>query len=265
MIVYKGCRLDVGEIEKDLERLWDIAHSIEKDAYIGLEEDIDLTPFYKNSIDVRIYKDLADLINNLSKLLDVGYIYINRFDIPTILDKLPKGLLAIGKDIDFFRDVDKSLSHIDFVSLDTASLFSIEDRDQTNTILYCRELHLLVSRDRIFKDFISAFKVSKLLIKFLDGEYILRIISSPSRTGDIEKVIVYGAHGPRKVYLHILDSNNYSPYQQVLRYISIKYWEEELCLRRSGYTLDPMLIHYGYRIPEGLVDIYSRFMDVDIK
>ena len=38
---------------------------------------------------------------------------------------------------------------------------------------------------------------------------MISLITGPSRTADIEKTLVMGAHGPKEVYVFLTDKNNY--------------------------------------------------------
>ena len=50
-------------------------------------------------------------------------------------------------------------------------------------------------------------------ISFLDKKYgkdlpsMISLTTGPSRTADIEKTLVVGVHGPKEVYLFLVDSN----------------------------------------------------------
>jgi L-lactate utilization protein LutC len=62
-------------------------------------------------------------------------------------------------------------------------------------------VHLVVARrDQLLPDLATAFAFIR---RRYDGRWpsTLSIITGPSRTGDIEKVIVLGAHGPKRLVL----------------------------------------------------------------
>jgi L-lactate dehydrogenase complex protein LldG len=66
-------------------------------------------------------------------------------------------------------------------------------------------VHLVVARrDQILPDLATAFAFIR---RRYDGRWpsTLSIIAGPSRTGDIEKVIVLGAHGPQRLLMHWID------------------------------------------------------------
>ncbi len=50
-------------------------------------------------------------------------------------------------------------------------------------------------------------------LKYIDEKYgkekpsLISFLTGPSRTADIEKTLVHGAHGPKEIYLFLLDAN----------------------------------------------------------
>jgi L-lactate dehydrogenase complex protein LldG len=66
-------------------------------------------------------------------------------------------------------------------------------------------VHLVIARrDQVVPDLPTAMA---LLRKRYDGDWPsqLSVITGPSRTADIEKILVMGAHGPKRLALHFLD------------------------------------------------------------
>jgi L-lactate dehydrogenase complex protein LldG len=62
---------------------------------------------------------------------------------------------------------------------------------------------VLARRDQLIADLPDAFA---LLKKKYEGNYpsFISFITGPSRTGDIERILVLGAHGPRKLTIFLL-------------------------------------------------------------
>jgi L-lactate dehydrogenase complex protein LldG len=60
---------------------------------------------------------------------------------------------------------------------------------------------VLARRDQLVPDLDAAVR---LLRNRYDGHWpsFLSVITGPSRTADIEKVLVLGAHGPKRIVLH---------------------------------------------------------------
>lgn len=52
--------------------------------------------------------------------------------------------------------------------------------------------------------------LSKIQTKYKTGfPSMVSLVTGPSRTADIEKTLVMGAHGPKEVYVFLTDKNNY--------------------------------------------------------
>ncbi len=68
--------------------------------------------------------------------------------------------------------------------------------------------HVVVAtRDQLVPDLPSAFET---LSRIYEGKLpsSLSFITGPSRTGDIERILVLGAHGPKRLTVLLLESNN---------------------------------------------------------
>ena len=63
---------------------------------------------------------------------------------------------------------------------------------------------VLARRDQIVPDLASAMT---LLRQRYDGHWpsALSVITGPSRTADIEKILVFGAHGPKRLLIYFAD------------------------------------------------------------
>lgn len=67
------------------------------------------------------------------------------------------------------------------------------------------EIHIVIAyTSQLVPDIRTALR--KLKIKYLNKlPSLISIISGPSRTADIEKTLVMGAHGPKEIYLFLID------------------------------------------------------------
>jgi L-lactate dehydrogenase complex protein LldG len=66
-------------------------------------------------------------------------------------------------------------------------------------------VHLVIAqRDQLLPDLATALVFIR---RRYDGQWpsTLSIITGPSRTGDIEKVLVLGAHGPKRLAVFFVD------------------------------------------------------------
>ncbi len=67
------------------------------------------------------------------------------------------------------------------------------------------DTHIVVAySSQLVDDIKDALKAIKL--KYADkAPSLISLISGPSRTADIEKTLILGAHGPKEIYLFLID------------------------------------------------------------
>jgi L-lactate dehydrogenase complex protein LldG len=87
----------------------------------------------------------------------------------------------------------------------TGSIIVSSGNHNTRSLSVFPPIHIVVAHfDHLFFDLDNAFK-------FLREKYVNRfpsmisIISGPSRTADIEKTLVLGAHGPKSIYCFLIN------------------------------------------------------------
>ncbi|MCC5994647.1 MAG: LUD domain-containing protein [Candidatus Aenigmarchaeota archaeon] len=89
-------------------------------------------------------------------------------------------------------------------------IFIIENEGNISLVSRLPEKHIIVaSIDKIVPSMQDAITICKALAIYGTGVSLptyINVISSPSKTADIQKQIVYGAHGPKEVYLILLDN-----------------------------------------------------------
>jgi L-lactate dehydrogenase complex protein LldG len=69
------------------------------------------------------------------------------------------------------------------------------------------EVHVVLAyASQLFPDIKDALKAMK--VKYQSGiPSMISVVTGPSRTADIEKTLVYGAHGPKELYVFFIDDN----------------------------------------------------------
>ena len=95
------------------------------------------------------------------------------------------------------------------IAANMGSIFLLDMNGLSGLAATTPHKHIVVTGlDKVFYDFFSAFKVAVNMRRIIDkeGGSNLYVISNPSRTGDIEKIVVYGAHGPRELTVILLDN-----------------------------------------------------------
>lgn len=104
------------------------------------------------------------------------------------------------KNIDNFDNADVGITSCEALVARTGSIIVSSGRDSTRILSIFPPTHLVIAyHDQIFFDLTNAYN-------FLKDKYsnnfpsMISLISGPSRTADIEKTLVLGAHGPKDIY-----------------------------------------------------------------
>ncbi len=107
-----------------------------------------------------------------------------------------------------FFQADIGMSGANVVAADTGSLFLIENEGNIRLATGAPPVHIaLVGMEKLVPTLSDAGKVAEVTWRYANytiPQYI-SIVSGPSSTGDIEKVITYGVHGPREFHVIFLD------------------------------------------------------------
>ena len=122
---------------------------------------------------------------------------------------IPK-LVATARELlreKYFR-ADVGISGANVVAADTGTLFLIENEGNIRLATGAPPVHIaLVGMEKLVPTLEEAFKVSEVTWRYANytiPSYV-SLVSGPSKTGDIEKVTTYGAHGPREFHVIFLD------------------------------------------------------------
>jgi iron-sulfur cluster protein len=107
----------------------------------------------------------------------------------------------------FFR-ADIGISGANVVAAETGTLFIIENEGNVRLATGAPRVHIaLVGLEKLVPLIGDAYKVSEVTWRYANytvPSYV-SLISGPSKTGDIEKVTTYGAHGPGEFHVVFLD------------------------------------------------------------
>ncbi len=108
----------------------------------------------------------------------------------------------------FFR-ADIGLTGANAVTADTGSIFLIENEGNIRFATNAPPVHIaVVGIEKILPTFADGSLLVEVVSRYA-GYYApsyVSIISSPSKTGDIEKVTIWGAHGTREVHVILLNN-----------------------------------------------------------
>jgi len=130
-------------------------------------------------------------------------------------EKLPPDdinrLVAVARKLlrEKFFAADIGLSGANVVSADTGTLFIIENEGNVRLATGAPPVHIaLVGMEKLVPTFNDACKVTEVTWRYANypvPSYV-NMISGPSKTGDIEKVTTYGAHGPGEFHVIFMDA-----------------------------------------------------------
>jgi L-lactate dehydrogenase complex protein LldG len=113
--------------------------------------------------------------------------------------KLPLLRTDRSYDMNELEQCDVGIGECDALVAQTGSIV-VNSRSSGGRALSCLPPHhvVLARRDQLVRDLFAAFALVKQ--KFADtAPSMISVITGPSRTGDIERILVLGAHGPKKL------------------------------------------------------------------
>ncbi len=108
-----------------------------------------------------------------------------------------------------YVQADIGMSGANVVAADTGTLFIIENEGNARLSTGLPPVHIaLVGLEKLVPTLGDAFKVAEVTWRYANytiPSYV-SLVSGPSKTGDIEKVTTYGAHGPREFHVIFMDA-----------------------------------------------------------
>jgi len=159
---------------------------------------------------------------------------------------------------EFLRDkyfnADVGFSGANFITADTGTMFLVENEGNIRFATNAPEVHVaVIGVEKLMPTLSDAMLGLEVLMRYagyLTTSYV-SMISGPAKTGDIEKVVVYGAHGPKELHVIFLDNGRIKAatdpvYRDMLR-----------CLRCGACMYEcaiyPLVSgHWGYRYMGGI-------------
>jgi L-lactate dehydrogenase complex protein LldG len=117
---------------------------------------------------------------------------------------LPTVKTDSGYDVNDMEQCDAGISECDALIAQTGSVL-VTNRSAGGRALSVLPPHhvVLARRDQLLRDLPAAFQ---LLKQKYGANYpsMISFITGPSRTGDIERILVLGAHGPKKLTIFVI-------------------------------------------------------------
>jgi len=173
----------------------------------SLEEQIAL--FQKNSVelktDFRMFDTMSELLEALSLIAKeqgwkkVGTHRGELTDLAAQSLPLPRVDTSVSYDVHELESCDAGISECDALVAQTGSLLVTARSAGGRALSVLPPHHVVIAkRTQIVADLPGAFAVLK---QKYEGDYpsLISFITGPSRTGDIERILVLGAHGPKKL------------------------------------------------------------------
>jgi len=120
-------------------------------------------------------------------------------------------LVATARELlrDKFFKADIGISGANVVAAETGTLFMIENEGNIRLATGAPPVHIaLIGMEKLVPTLSDAFKVAEVTWRYANytvPSYV-SLVSGPSKTGDIEKVTTYGAHGPKELHVIFLDA-----------------------------------------------------------
>ena len=104
---------------------------------------------------------------------------------------------------------DIGISGANVIAADPGYIFIIENENNARLTTGLPPVYIAVTGvEKIVPTYLDAAKVADVIVKYAGYDTVsyIDIIGGPSKTGDIEKKIVYGAQGPKEFHLVLLDN-----------------------------------------------------------
>ena len=166
---------------------------------------------------------------------------------------------------DKFINADVGISGANVISADTGTMVIIENEGNIRLATGLPPVHIaLVGIEKVVPALSDAFKVAEVTWRY--ANYIVpsyvSFISGPSKTGDIEKVTTYGAHGPGEVHVILLDAGR----TELARHPVLK--QALYCLRCGGCLYECPVFgltagHFGDKYFTGIGAVWAYMLTGD--
>ena len=168
---------------------------------------------------------------------------------------------------DKFFQADIGISGANVVAAETGTLFIIENEGNIRLATGAPPVHIaLIGMEKLVPTISDAYKVSEVTWRYANytvPSYV-SLVSGPSKTGDIEKVTTYGAHGPREFHVIFLNGGR----TELARHPILR--QALYCLRCGGCLYEcPVFAvtagHFGDKYFTGIGAVWAAMISNDMK
>ncbi len=181
---------------------------------------------------------------------------------------IPEMVNAVRKILrDKYFNAHFGINGANVISADTGSMFIIENEGNARLVTGAPPVEIaLIGMEKVVPTLQDAFKTVEVTWRYANYKMpaYLNIISGPSKTGDIEKVITYGAHGPKELHVIFLDNGRTEMAKDPV------YREALYCLRCGACLYECPVYeitagYYGKKYLGGIGTIWDAFTTVGFK
>ena len=167
-----------------------------------------LSEIFKNANEqinglTHVFESEKKLFEGLKELFDKkGWTEISCFE-SSIQEKLSKTGINFNTDIPLPENIEAGITGCEFLIAQTGSALVSSAQKGARQIFVYPPVHIIIaSESQLSYSLDEAYQ--KLSEKYNSGfPSMVSLISGPSRTADIEKTLVLGAHGPKELHIFI--------------------------------------------------------------
>ena len=166
-----------------------------------------------------------------------------------------------------FFQADIGMSSANVVTADTGTLFLIENEGNIRLATGAPPVHIaLIGMEKLVPHLSDAYKVAEVTWRYASytmPSYV-SLVSGPSKTGDIEKVTTYGAHGPKEVHVIFMDAGR----TELAKHPILR--QALYCLRCGGCLYECPIFavtagHFGDKYFAGIGAVWAAMVSQDIE
>ncbi|MDP4267234.1 MAG: LUD domain-containing protein [Bacteroidota bacterium] len=155
-------------------------------------------------------EDISDFALQFKELLKKNTNWVNIFCLDdNIREIFRKSNIPFSDEESDFMATNVGVTTCEFLIARLGSVMVSSKLDSGRRLIVFPDVHIVVAySSQIVPDIKNALSG----IKEKYGKYIpstISMITGPSRTADIEKTLVLGAHGPKEIYVFLIDDSEY--------------------------------------------------------
>ncbi|MCF8296555.1 MAG: lactate utilization protein [Saprospiraceae bacterium] len=207
--------------EKVLKNVRNALISRAETSFLDIDFDSPIYPENNESLDILFAKELTNIAGkfiyceNKAELLSTLQLLIptNNWKNIFVKEKILQELLSSGNipfssDENNFLKTNVGITNCEFLVARLGSAIVSSGMESGRRLNVFPEVHIIVAySSQIVADVKEGLN---LLKKKYNGKLpsMISVITGPSRTADIEKTLVMGAHGPKELYVFLIDDKN---------------------------------------------------------